>query len=111
MLENEKKIQIVEPVPHDLERQRPGPMVSLERLEEEQGPDLLAYWRVFKKRRWTIATIFVVIFSGVMLWTLKQEPVYRAKALIEIQKENPEITTVKELFELDGVSDAYLETQ
>jgi exopolysaccharide transport family protein len=43
--------------------------------------------------------------------TLKQKPVYRAQAIVEIQKENPDIPTIKELYELETVSDAYLRTQ
>ena len=36
---------------------------------------------------------------------------YRAKALIEIDKEDPSVANPQELFQLDEVSDAYLETQ
>ena len=38
-------------------------------------------------------------------------PVYRAKALIEIDKENQSIINPQEMLQLDEVSDAYLETQ
>jgi len=77
----------------------------------EAAPDLLTYWRVIHKRRWTVITIFFVVFTVTLIGTLKQTPVYRASALLEIQKENPEILTAQELFELDSVSDMYLETQ
>ena len=40
-----------------------------------------------------------------------EKPVYRATALIEIEKENPSLVSPQELFQLDEVSDAYLETQ
>jgi capsular exopolysaccharide synthesis family protein len=43
--------------------------------------------------------------------TLKQRSVYRTQVLLEIQKENPDIPTIKELYELEAVSDAYLRTQ
>jgi capsular exopolysaccharide synthesis family protein len=55
--------------------------------------------------------MFFVLFAVVLIGTLKQRPVYRAQALIEIQRENPDIPSIKELFELETVSDAYLETQ
>jgi exopolysaccharide transport family protein len=79
-------------------------------LEPEQT-NLRSYWQVLRKRRWTVALLFAVVFTGVLLATLKQKPVFRARTLLEIQKENPEIPTVQELFELETVSDAYLETQ
>jgi capsular exopolysaccharide synthesis family protein len=79
--------------------------------EFDPPPDLLGYWRVLRKRRWTILTLFTVVFLGVLIGTLKTKPVFEARALLEIEKENPNILTVKELFELETVSDTYLETQ
>jgi len=77
----------------------------------EESPDLLAYLRVIRKRRWMILTIFFVVFTLVLIGTLSQTPIYRARTLLEIQKENPNILSVQELFELEAVSDTYLETQ
>lgn len=79
--------------------------------EFSAAPDLLGYWRVLRKRRWTVLAIFTVVFLGVLIGTLKTKPVFEARALLEIEKENPNILTVKELFELETVSDTYLETQ
>lgn len=97
--------------PDALEWSRPGPPSPLAVLDAEEGPDLLAHWRTIRKRRLAIFTVFCVVFTVVLLATLKQKPVYRAKTLIEIQKENPNVPTVQELFELESVSDTYLETQ
>lgn len=80
-------------------------------VQEEKAPDLLAFWRVIRKRRWTILSGFFVLFALVLGGTLNQMPMYRAKALIEIEKENPSLVSPQELFQLDEVSDAYLETQ
>ncbi|MCL6594787.1 MAG: polysaccharide biosynthesis tyrosine autokinase [Firmicutes bacterium] len=73
--------------------------------------DLLAYWRVLRKRCWTVLTLFVTVGLLVLIGTLKMQPVFEARGLIEIEKENPNFLTVKELFELETVSDTYLETQ
>src|SRR6266487_484767 len=93
---------------HGLDRRGPsaldGRVVELpdsyEILESDEGLDLRAYGRILHKR---LPTILVV--------TLKQRSVYRAQVLLEIQKENPDIPTIKELYELEAVSDAYLRTQ
>ena len=77
----------------------------------EKPPDLLAWWRVIRKRRWTALTAFSVLFVSVLAGSIEEKPVYRAKALIEIDKENPSVANPQELFQLDEVSDAYLETQ
>jgi capsular exopolysaccharide synthesis family protein len=78
---------------------------------QEQPPDLLAWWRVIRKRRVTVLTAFSALFMIVLIGSIEEKPVYRAKALIEIDKENPSVANPQELFQLDEVSDAYLETQ
>jgi succinoglycan biosynthesis transport protein ExoP len=108
----DNEIQRYEPAPRALERRRPAPLAtSYEVMEMEEPQDLLAYWRVLRKRSWTILTVFLVVFVLVLLATLRQTPVYSATALLEIEKEDASIPTVQELFELDTVSDTYLETQ
>jgi succinoglycan biosynthesis transport protein ExoP len=77
----------------------------------EKPPDLVAWWRVIRKRRWTVLTAFSVLFVTVLTGSIHEKPVYRAKALIEIDKEDPSVANPQELFQLDEVSDAYLETQ
>jgi len=110
-MDDENKIKVYEPATGALERRRPAVLAPSETVEMEETPDLLAYWRIIRKRRWTILTIFSVLFAVVLIWTLKQKPIYRGKALLEIQKENPNILTAQELFQLETVSDTYLETQ
>ena len=80
-------------------------------VKMEKPPDLVAWWRIIRKRRWTVLTAFFVLFAIVLVGSLKEKPVYRAKALIEIDKEDPSVANPQELFQLDEVSDAYLETQ
>ncbi|HXW54722.1 MAG TPA: polysaccharide biosynthesis tyrosine autokinase [Candidatus Cybelea sp.] len=74
-------------------------------------PDLLEYWRVARKRRATIVTVLVVVFGLTLFATVREKRVYEARALIEIQKENPDIPTLQELFQVESISDTYLETQ
>src|SRR6267154_945385 len=84
---------------------------SYEILESAEALDLRSYGRILRKRLPTILIVFFVLFTAILIATLKQRPVYRAQVLLEIQKENPDIPTIKELYELDAVSDAYLRTQ
>lgn len=111
ILDEDKEIQRYEPAPRAIERRRAVPLQPYQVIEAEEHPDLIAYWRVMRKRRWMILTVFFVLFTLVLIGTLKQTPIYSAKSLLEIQKENPNILSVQELFELDSVSDTYLETQ
>src|SRR4029077_9109554 len=84
---------------------------SYEILESDAAFDLRSYGRTLRKRLPTILIVFFILFTAVLIATLKQRPVYRAQVLLEIQKENPDIPTIKELYELEEVSDAYLRTQ
>ena len=107
----ESKIQLFDPIRQKLERLRPELLEPYQIAEAEEGPDLRAYWRIIQKRRWTILSILLVTFASVLIVTIKEKPIYRANTLLEIEKENPNIPTVQELFQLEDVSDNYLETQ
>ncbi len=93
-----------------VERRR-SPQGPIRPATMEKPPDMVAWWRVIRKRRWTVLTAFLVLFGVVLIGSMKEKPVYRAKALIEIDKEDPSVANPQELFQLDEVSDAYLETQ
>ena len=77
----------------------------------EKAPNLVAWWRVIRKHRWTIVIAFAALFLTVLMGSIEEKPVYRSRTLIEIDKENPSVANPQELFQLDEVSDAYLETQ
>lgn len=86
--------------------------LALHEMEEVQEvPDLVEYWWAIRKRRATILTTVFIVFAVGLFATLKQKPVYKARALIEIQKENPDVPTLQELFQVENISDTYLETQ
>lgn len=84
---------------------------SYEIIESEARMDLRAYARVVRKRLATILTGFSMIVVISAIATLKQKPTYRAQAVLEIQKENPDIATIQELYQLETLSDDYLRTQ
>ena len=80
-------------------------------LSEEPAPSLLDYWRVFRKRHWTIWGILLVVVATVMIGTLKQTPVYRAKAVLQIDRETANILTFKDFVaDINPYDDTYLET-
>jgi succinoglycan biosynthesis transport protein ExoP len=84
---------------------------SFEILEPQETPNFRAYARILRKRFRAVLIVFFILFSVVLIATLKQKRVYRAQTLLEIQKENPDIPTIQELYEIDSVSDAYLRSQ
>lgn len=88
-----------------------GPQSVYEGIDGEEEPNLRAYWGAVQKRRWTILSVVLATLTLVLIATLKEKPVYRAAALLEIEKENANIVSVQELFQLENVSDNYLQTQ
>lgn len=78
-------------------------------VEETDALPLLEYWRIILKRRWTIVSILLLVFVTGAIWTLKQPRVYRAKAVLQIDRENQNIVTFGDLVNLES-DDLYLET-
>jgi len=80
-------------------------------MEEEENPSFLDYWRVLRKRRWTVIMFLVLVVVTVMIGTLKQRPMYHAAVVLQIDKENPNIFSFKEFVaEVDPWDESYLET-
>jgi succinoglycan biosynthesis transport protein ExoP len=108
---DQNKMEIYTPRDLPVDRRRVAIPAPICPARNEKPPDLVAWWRVIRKRRWTVLLAFSVLFATVLIGSMEEKPVYRAKALIEIDKENPSVVNPQELFQLDEVSDAYLETQ
>jgi len=99
----EMQIRPYEPPAQPALKLQERPLRPAERMRAV--PDLLEYWRVIQKRRATILTTVFVIFTVALFATLKEKRVYEARTLIEIQKENPDIPTLQELFQVESISD------
>jgi capsular exopolysaccharide synthesis family protein len=110
-MEQGTKIKLYDSTSQALETRRGRELASYQAEVIEEVPGLREYFRVLQKRRATILTILFVVFTMVLFATLKQKPVYRARALVEIQKENPDIPTLQDIFQMENMSDTYLETQ
>ncbi len=111
-MEEQTKIQRYQPaLPTPADRR-------LELLRGHESPDdikegmfLRAYWRILRNRRWTVLPALLVIFTLVTIYTVRQKPVYRATSMLEIDQENSNVVTVEEIFQLQNVSENYLNTQ
>jgi capsular exopolysaccharide synthesis family protein len=109
-MDEQNRLQLYEPRQNALERVNHG--AGAYPVEDREAvPDLLEYWRVIQKRYATVLVALLVVLMIGLFATFRGKPVYEARALIEIQKENPDVPTLQELFQIEGVSDAYIETQ
>lgn len=97
-------------MPEAIERRRKG-AASYFDDEKNEAPNLLSYWLVIRKRRWTVLAVLAFVFAAILIFTLKETPLYDGSVLIEIEKENPNIVTANDLFGVDTVNSTFLETQ
>lgn len=55
--------------------------------EDEDVLDLREYWRVIVKRKWTVIGFFSIVLIAVATATLLMTPIYRATAVLQIERE------------------------
>ena len=79
------------------------PAYGVQQEPEEEALPLLDYWRLIGKRRWTVLSILLLVLFTVMIGTLKQRPVYRAKAVLQIDRESQSILSFKEFIDRKSV--------
>ncbi|GMU43064.1 MAG: polysaccharide biosynthesis tyrosine autokinase [Xanthomonadales bacterium PRO6] len=79
---------------------------------EESDFDLLKYWHVIVKRKWTVLSMFVIVLLTGIMMTMLQTPMYRATATIQIERDNIRTVTVPGVQPLDsGLDYEFYETQ
>jgi hypothetical protein len=54
--------------------------------DQEGQLDLLKYWHVIVKRKWTVLGIVIVLLTGMMM-TMLTTPIYRATATVQIERQ------------------------
>jgi capsular exopolysaccharide synthesis family protein len=98
-------------------RHRDGGALSVDLLDDrrEADPDeidLLAYWRILVKRRRLIAGVLAGVVALALLLTLMTQPLYRASALMQVEKEGPPIVATQGAMPFyDGWDPEFLTTQ
>src|SRR5262245_40156266 len=60
---------------------------------------LLDYVKVLYMRRWTAATVFLVIFMGVLVYTFTATPRYEARTRLLIESDDPNVVSFKEVID------------
>jgi polysaccharide biosynthesis transport protein len=82
--------------------------------EEDESINLLDYWRVIVKRRWTILTAMAAVLVIAAIATWKATPIYRSTIKIQIDPEQTNVLPFKDTVEPTASyaqSQDYLQTQ
>jgi succinoglycan biosynthesis transport protein ExoP len=102
---------------HELSPQFNAGPLSLDLLDDRRDVDpdridLLAYWRVIIKRRRLIAGVLAACVAVALIITLMTQPLYRATALMQVEKEGPPIVATQGAAPVSEFADpVFLNTQ
>lgn len=88
-----------------------GDVPALGTDRTEDTTHLLDYWRVILSRRWTILAVFLTIVTVTFVYTFKQTPIYEAQVSIQIDRENSNVLTFQDIYEVETTTDDTLRTQ
>jgi uncharacterized protein involved in exopolysaccharide biosynthesis len=77
----------------------------------EQEVHLLDYLRTVYRHRWVTITAFALIVVSTTLYTFLVTPIYEGRVQLQIEPENPNIVSFKEVVELDKATNEYYQTQ
>lgn len=78
-------------------------------LENEVG--LIEYARTVRKRLWLVVAVFVLSVSCAAVISYRATPIYRANALLRIERKTPSIVSIEDVYQIDAGRDEYYETQ
>ena len=92
---------------HALDGTRPEHVLYSYGYPAEETSHFWDYWRVIRRRRWTIITAFLVLVIAVTVTSFSARPVYRASATLRIEKDQPRIVKFEEVIKEDSQQDYY----
>jgi capsular exopolysaccharide synthesis family protein len=81
--------------------------LELSQSEESLTEKLRALWH----RRWLIGSIILISCFGTALLTYRAKPVYRATALLQIERRSPTIVNIEEVYREEAPWSRFSETQ
>ena len=84
---------------------------DVESGQGDEGIDLLSYWRILLKRKWTVLATLGIVFFTVLVATLLTTPIYRATATLQIDLEPTKVVEVGNTTAADPMVFDYYQTQ
>ncbi len=73
--------------------------------------DLRELLNVIINRKWVIITVFAIIVSTTIIHVFTADPIYKATVRLAIEKENPNVVSIKEVMNLNASGNDYYQTQ
>ena len=102
-------------VPRDIASQplppRALPAMEASIVTAQDYVSLATYWHTLMKRRWTIATVTIIVTTLVAIISFKMQPIYKATAWVQVESETPLIQSIEELYQKTNADDTFVQTQ
>ncbi|MGY1457315.1 MULTISPECIES: GumC family protein [unclassified Luteimonas] len=86
-------------------------MFDDKRSGDEDEIDLLAYWRILVKRKWLVLGVLGTVVALALIATLMMPPVYRATAVLQIDRESVQILQAEGMGNAEAAAPDFLTTQ
>lgn len=87
------------------------PAVEASLASAQDYVSLATYWHTLLKRRWTVATVAIIITTMVAIVSFKMQPIFKATARVQVESQTPLIQSIEELFQKDTADDTFVQTQ
>jgi len=79
--------------------------------DDSEQIDLLSYWRILVKRRWTVLGALAIVLVTALVATLLTTPVYRANVTLQIDRDNVRVMEVGATESEGSFDDSFYSTQ
>jgi polysaccharide biosynthesis transport protein len=87
------------------DRQQIANAVRADNVADEGEIDLRSYWRILVKRRWTVLGTLAIVFITALVGTLLMTPIYRATAVVQIERDTIKVVDVGSMTPVEGSGD------
>lgn len=81
-----------------------------ENTEQDEEINLLDYWRILLKRRWTVIATLAMVLIIALVKTMLTTPIYRSTSIVQIENDTLQVTKFEGV-EPMGYNANFLETQ
>lgn len=89
----------------DARHQLSAELRAAERDAEAGGTDLLSYWRILVKRRWTVLGALAIVLVTALVGTLLMTPIYRATTALQIDRDTIKVVDVAGMAPIENIGD------
>src|SRR3990167_8452354 len=82
-----------------------------ERSEEDFAAHLKTFWAILHHRRWIALGTFFIVMLADAVYLFRTTPIFRGRTRILIERENPRLLDVQDVYQVSAAASDYYQTQ